>query len=421
MNHRLAVITFVLLVLAAPGRAGDWPAWRGPHGDGIADETGVPIRWSKSENIHWKVLIPGKGHSSPIVWGDRVFVSTCLEEVGKRELLCLDRRDGKILWERVVLTAPLEKKHNLNSYASSTPATDGRHVWVSFLAAPEMQVACYDYDGNRIWQKSPGKFFSVHGFCSPPILYKDMVILNGDQDAQAYLVALDKTTGAERWRTDRPNRTRSYCPPLLIDVAGQKQLVLSGSKCVASYDPDTGKQIWIIDGPTEQYVASLVFTENVLFLTTGFPEYHLMGINPDGQGNVTHTKVLWHEGGRQGARGAAYVPSPIAHGPYFFLVSDRPTAADNGMASCLEARTGQRLWMERLGRHHSASPVSAGDYLYFLDDDGQTFVLKAASKFELVSRNHLEEACRASPAIAHGQIFIRALNHLYCIGTPAIQ
>jgi outer membrane protein assembly factor BamB len=248
-----------------------------------------------------------------------------------------------------------------------------------------------------------------------------MVILNGDQDAQAYLVALDKATGAERWRADRPNRTRSYCPPILIEVAGKKQLVLSGSKCVASYDPDSGKQIWIIDGPTEQYVASLVYTEGVLFLTTGFPEYHLMGIDPTGQGNVTRTHVVWHEGGPKGARGAAYVPSPVAHGPYFFLVSDRPTNADNGMASCLEAKTGSRLWMERLGRHHSASAVSAGDYLYFLDDDGQTFVLKAGSKFELVSRNHLEEPCRASPAIAHGQIFIRALNHLYCIGTPSKQ
>jgi outer membrane protein assembly factor BamB len=410
-----------LLILAAPLPAAEWPAWRGPRGDGTSDETGVPVRWSKTENIHWKVPIPGKGHSSPIVWGDRVFVTTCLEKECKRELLCLDRRDGKILWERVVLTAPLEKKHSLNSYASSTPATDGQYVWVSFLAYPEMQVACYDFDGHRIWQQSPGKFFSVHGFCSPPILYKDLVILNGDQDAVAYLIALDKNTGAERWRTDRPNRTRSYCPPILIDVAGKKQLVLSGSKCVASYDPDTGKQIWIIDGPTEQYVASLVFTDNVLFLTTGFPEYHLMGINPDGQGNVTKTHVLWHEGGRQGARGAAYVPSPIAYGPYFFLVSDRPTNVDNGMASCLEARTGHRLWMERLGRHHSASPVSAGDYLYFLDDDGQTFVLKAGPKFEVVSRNQLEEPCRASPAIAHGQIFIRALNHLYCIGTPAPQ
>src|SRR5207248_6366766 len=142
------------------------------------------------ENVTWKVPIPGIGHSSPVIWGDRVFPTTSVEGAnreGKRELLCLDRRTGKILWERVVLTAPLERKHGLNSFASSTPATDGRHVWVSFLAAPDVQVACYDLDGNRVWTRSPGKFSSVHGFCSPPILYKDLVILNGDHDGNGYL------------------------------------------------------------------------------------------------------------------------------------------------------------------------------------------------------------------------------------------
>ena len=401
-----------LVAVATGARAEEWPGWRGPRGDGTSRETGIPLRWSGTENVCWKVAVPGKGHSSPVVWGDRIFLTTCLEEEGKRVLLCLNRYDGKTLWERVVLTAPLEPKHKLNSYASSTPATDGQHVWVSFLAIPRMVVACYDMGGRLVWQKSPGEFHSVHGFCSPPIPYKDLVILNGDQDAEGYLVALDKATGAERWRADRPNRTRSYCPPLLINAAGKDQLVLSGSKCVAAYDPDTGRQIWIIDGPTEQFVASLVYTQGVLFLTAGFPEYHLMGIRPDGEGNVTKTHVLWHE-----RRGAAYVPSPIADGAYFFVVSDRPNS-ENGMASCFEARTGKRLWMQRLGRHHSASPVSAGGYLYFLDDDGQTFVLKAGPTFELVGRNPLGEECHASPAIAHGQIFIRTVSHLFCIGLP---
>src|SRR5262249_38841824 len=159
---------------------------------------------------------------------------------------------------------------------------------------------------------------------------------NGDQDAEAFLVALEQTSGKERWRTDRPNRTRSYCPPLVIDVAGQKQLVLSGNMCVAGYDPDNGKQLWIVDGPTEQFVASLVYTEGVVFLTAGFPEYHNMAILPDGRGNVTRTHVLWHEKNVP-ARKASYVPSPIAQGSRFFLVSD------GGFASCFEARTGKRL------------------------------------------------------------------------------
>ncbi|HEV3257515.1 MAG TPA: PQQ-binding-like beta-propeller repeat protein [Gemmataceae bacterium] len=408
MRNRTAGVGVALLFLAASAPGGEWPAWRGAHGDGISDETGIPLHWSRTENVAWKVPIPGKGHSSPVIWGDRIFLTTCLEKEEKRVLLCLDRRNGKVLWERVVLTAELEPKHGLNSYASSTPATDGRHVWVTFLNLPRLEVFCYDVDGRLVWRRSPGKFYSKHGFCSPPVLYKDMLIVNGDQDAEAYLVALDQASGAERWRADRPNRTRSYCPPLIIDAAGTKQLVLSGSKCVAGYDPDTGKQIWIIDGPTEQFVASLVYADGVLFMTGGFPEHHLLGIRPDLKGNVTHKAVLWHD-----MRGVSYVPSPIAHGKYFFIVSD------DGLASCFEAKTGKRLWLHRLGRHHSSSPVGADGYLYFPDDDGKTFVLKAGPRFELIGKNALGEECRASPAISRGQIFIRTFDNLYCIGTGA--
>jgi outer membrane protein assembly factor BamB len=396
---------FLVLLASSPMHAEEWPGWRGPRGDGTSQETGIPIRWSATDNIAWKVPIPGKGHSSPVICGDRIFLTTCREDEEQRLLLCLSRLDGKLLWEREVVHARLERKHNLNSFASATPATDGRHVWVSFLDAPLMQVACYDLVGNQVWKASPGEFHSVHGFCSSPVLYKDMVILNGDQDAVAWIVAVDKATGAVRWRTDRPNRTRSYCVPLIVEAAGRMQLVLSGSKCVASYDPDTGKQIWLIDGPTEQFVASLVFADGTFFMTAGFPTYHIMGIRPDGSGNVTQTHVLWHH-----TKGAGYVPSPIAHGKYFFVVKD------DGLASCLEAKTGARPWLERLGTHHSASPVSAGGYLYFPDDEGTTFVLKAGPKFEVVSKNPLGEECYASPAIAHGQLFIRTLHHLYCIG-----
>jgi outer membrane protein assembly factor BamB len=408
---RSTCLGVVSLVLATAAWAEEWPGWRGPRGDGSSAETGLPVHWSAADNVAWKVPLPGVGHSSPIVWGDRVFVTTCLPEDLQRLLLCLDRKDGKQLWQRVVLTSKLERKHRLNSYASSTPVTDGKYVWVTFLQEPDIQVVCYDFDGNEVWRRSPGKFYSMHGFCSSPVLYKDLVIINGDQDAEAYLVALDKHTGAERWRADRPNRTRSYCAPLVVEAAGRPQLVLSGSKCVASYDPETGKQLWIIDGPTEQYVASLVYTDGVLFLTAGYPEYHNMGIRPDGMGNVTRTHVLWHE--KTTARKAAYVPSPVAHGHYFFLVSDL------GTASCFEARTGKRLWMEQLGRHHSASPVVAEDRLYFVDDDGMTHVVKAGPTFEVLGRNPLGEDCRASPAVSRGQIFLRTLHHLVCIGRPA--
>jgi outer membrane protein assembly factor BamB len=412
MNHAcLGALAGLLFISTA--HAEDWPGWRGPRGDGSSLETNVPLTWSKTSNIAWKSAIPGIGHSSPIVHGDRVFVTSCTfdkrrETKRDRVLFCLDRKAGNILWRQVVVASPLERKHKLNSFSSATPATDGKHVWVSFLQFPDIIVACYDYDGNKIWQKSPGKFYSMHGFCSTPILYKDMIIINGDQDALAYIVALDKNTGTERWRTDRPNRIRSYCAPLIVDAAGKKQMVLSGCMCVASYDPDTGKQHWIIDGPTEQFVASLVYTDDIFFLTAGFPDYHNMGIRPDGTGNVTKTHVLWHEK-KVPARNASYVPSPIAFGHYFYVVSDP------GYLSCFEAKTGKRQYMALLGHHHSASPVSANGLLYFPADDGVTYVVKPGPKFELVASNDLGESLYASPAVSQGQIFLRALGHLYCI------
>lgn len=415
MTRVVAALLVVFFVTLSPCHAENWPGWRGPRGDGTSHETGIPLIWSETKNIRWKTPIPGKGHSSPIVWGNRVFVTTCLEDKGERVLICLDRRDGAILWQRIVLTAPLEKKHSLNSYASSTPITDGKSIWVAFLAYPNMQVACYDLDGKQIWMRSPGKLLSVHGFCSSPILHKNLLILNGDQDAKAYLVALDKTTGAERWRIDRPNRTRSYCTPILIHAKSKPdvtQLVLSGSKCVTGYDADNGKQLWIIDGPTEQYVASPVFLDDVLFLTTGFPQFHLMGISPEGEGNITHSKYIrWHIPHKiNGRDGASYVPSPIAASGHFYVVSD------TGYLSCLESQTGKRLWKKKLSRHVSASPVLANGHLYFVDDDAVTHVLKANAESAVLHKNKLDDECYSSPAISQGQIFLRGLHNLYCIG-----
>jgi outer membrane protein assembly factor BamB len=433
----LATLVTALLVTLSPCHlvtlsAEEWSGWRGPRGDGTSREVGVPLKWGPKENVRWKVAIPGVGHSSPVIWGDRIFVTTCIEDeaprgkkldkkaprYGKRVLLCLDRRDGSVLWQRTVLSSVLERKHSLNSFSSGTPVTDGKHVWVAFLDYPDMRVFCYDVAGNKVWEKSPGKLLSVHGFCTSPVLHKGLVILNGDQDAKAYLVALDKKTGAERWRADRPNRTRSYCTPILLPDpkrAGATQLILSGSKCVTGYDADTGALLWLHRGPTEQYVASLVHLDGVLFLTTGFPQRHLMGLSPEGQGDITGTKhVLWHiphTVNRE--RGAAYVPSPIGHDGNFFVVSDP------GYLSCVDAKLGKRRWMEKLGRRHSASPVLVQGHLIVPDDDGITWVVKASLKFEVVHKNALGEPIYASPAVSRGQLFLRGERHLYCIGNGA--
>ena len=404
-----------LSLMATVAAAEDWPGWRGPRGDGTSIETKVPIRWSASENIAWKTPAPGYGHSSPIVSGDRIFVTSCIEKEYRRVLICFDRATGKPLWQRDVVKADLEKKHVLNSFASSTPATDGEMVYVTFLEAdrsadPEaspghMVVAAYDFDGNQKWLVRPGKFSSRHGYCSSPVIYQNKVIVNGDHDGDAYLVALARDDGRTLWKIDRENKVRSYVTPIIRQIDGRTQMILTGSKCVASYDPSDGRRHWIIDGPTEQFVASMVFNGELLFLTAGYPEHHMLAIRPDGRGNVTDSHVVWRT-----TKACSYVPSPIAVGTYFLVVSD------DGIASCFEASDGTRHWMKRIGSHYSASLVTAGGLVYFTADDGKTTVVRPGVKYEAVAQNELGERVYASPAISGGRILIRGESHLYCIG-----
>lgn len=405
-------------------RAENWPGWRGPSGDGVSAGKGIPTKWSSTENIAWKIAVPGEGHSSPIVWGDKVFLTSSLTEKNKRILLCIDRLSGQTVWQRDVVQSPPETVHRLNSRASGTPATDGKQVYVTFMRAEgdeviapnvgserlitpgKIIVAAYDLDGNEKWKTNVGDFLSAHGFNTCPVLFEDLVILNGDHDGNAYLVALDRQSGRQRWRTRRENKTRSYVTPIIREIDGITQMILSGSLCIASYDPRNGKRHWIVDGPTEQFVASMVYDGKYVFATGGYPERHTLAIRPGGKGNVTDTHIAWRT-----TRGAAYVPSPIISGRYLLMV------ADSGIASCFEARTGKRHWMERLPGGHSPSPVSADGLVYFVSDRGVATVIRPSETFAVIAKNELGEPVSASPAISQGQIFLRTHRHLYCIGS----
>ena len=418
---RLVVLFFFVAGLI---RAENWPGWRGPSGDGISAGKGIPTKWSSKENIAWRIAVRGEGHSSPIVWGDKVFLTSSLTEKNKRILLCLDRLSGQTVWQRDVVQSPPETIHRLNSRASGTPATDGKQVYVTFMRAEgdeviapnvgserlitpgKIIVAAYDLDGNEKWKTNVGDFLSAHGFNTCPVLFEDLVILNGDHDGNAYLVALDRQSGRQRWRTRRENKTRSYVTPIIREIDGITQMILSGSLCIASYDPRNGKRHWIVDGPTEQFVASMVYDGKYVFATGGYPERHTLAIRPGGKGNVTDTHIAWRT-----TRGAAYVPSPIISGRYLLMV------ADSGIASCFEARTGKRHWMERLPGGHSPSPVSADGLVYFVSDRGVTTIIRPSETFAVIAKNELGEPVSASPAISQSQIFLRTHQHLYCIGS----
>lgn len=386
--------------------AENWPAWRGPRGDGVSVETNTPVAWADSSNVTWKVACPGVGHASPIVFGNHLFTVSALPETEERVLLCFDRGSGKLQWQRTVLSSPLEHKHVLNSYASSTPATDGTLVYTAFLDVNEIVVAAYDFEGHQRWLVRPGNFKSMHGFSSSPVLFKDKVIVNGDHDGDSYLVALSRETGKTLWKTPREHHTRSYCTPTIFHLADRTQMILSGDMCVSSYDPNDGSRHWVIDGPTEQFVASIVYNANanLLFVTGGFPDHHILAVRPDGTGNITKTHIAWRT-----TKGVSYVPSPISIGDYFLVVSDQ------GFGTCFEAATGKLLWQERLGEHH-ASLVSAGGLVYFLSDEGVLNVIKPGPEFNLIARSEVGEKCFASPAISDGHLFLRGEKSLLCIG-----
>ena len=411
----------------AAAEAENWPGWRGSRGDGTSNEKGLPTIWNgkSGQNILWRVSIPGRGHSSPIVWASRVFVTTCIEQRTERLLLCLDRDTGKTLWSQIVLDGMLEGKRDFNSHASGTPATDGQHVYVTFLEPDgtkvpaegvvkfttpgRIMVAAYTMEGKQAWQVRPAKFLCVNGYSASPVLFKDKVIINADHDGRGYIIALDRSSGKTVWKIDRENEVRlgSFVTPLIRETGGRTQMVLSGNACVASFDPNNGARHWVFDGPTMQFVASPVCDGKRFFISGGHPKKQIVAIRPDGCGKVTESHVAWQAG-----TGCVKIPSPILVENCLVVFND------DGIASGFDAETGNLKWRERIGKKHFASPVLADGYLYVLATDGVTRVFRVAETLERVAENQLEDAgdeCYASPAISGGRIFLRTSKHLYCI------
>ena len=395
-----------LLLAVPPAAAEDWPQFRGPTGQGVSTESELPVEWSESRNVRWKVEVPGAGWSSPVVAGDRVWLTTAVVDRNGTSLraLAFDTVSGRRVVDAEVFHLPRRNLLNpKNSHASPTPIVEGDRVYVHFGADG---TAALTSSGEVVWRKR-FSYESQHGNGGSPTLYKDLLILSCDGSDVAFVVALDKRTGAEQWRTRRRAPfDQAYSTPLVIRVGERDQLVSVGAYRAVAYDPDTGKELWRVgyaDGFSN--VPRPVFANGLVYIATGFQEPSLIAVRPDGTGDVTRTHVAWTL-----RRSAPHTPSPIAVGEELYVVNDM------GIATCLDGRSGETLWRERLGGNYSASPVFADGRIYFLSEEGVATVLAPGRTFRKLATNQIDGATLASMAIADKSIFIRTDAALYRIG-----
>lgn len=389
---------------------GDWPWWRGPTLDGTSRDRRAPMKWSATENVVWKTKVPGRGHSSPIVCGDRVFLTTADESAKRQSVLAFDRKTGKPLWNTVAHEGGFPNKNPKNSHASATPACDGKQVYCAFLNHDALHVTATDLDGKIVWQKKAGAFRSQHGYGASPVLYGSLVIVSGDSLKDCFLAALDAASGKVVWRAKRKasGRNGDYATPTVATLAGRAQLILTGMGEVTSYDPETGKRLWWCAGPSEVTACTPACGEGLVFATGGFPEKNLLAIRANSRGDVTESQVVWRT-----RSGVSYVPSPLYHAGRLYVVND------TGVVTCFDAAKGKQLWQDRLAGAFTASPVLVGDHLYATNEAGKTYILKAGPKFDVVATNSIGEHVLATPAVCGGQLFLRTDRHLYCIGRAA--
>lgn len=437
----LLIISAVYMPAAsAAGSGSNWPQWRGPESKGISTDKGLPSEWSPTKNIRWKTPIAGRGHSSPIVWGNRIFLTTSIEGaalpkptapkhmLGDEEMqhpdwagsdhsytfkvMCVDSETGKLLWEQVPYEGPVfDHRHRKNTYASPTPVTDGKYLYAFFGSEG---LYCYDFSGKQLWKATLGGIPQLGmGPGSSPVLYENLVIVTCDQDIGkgSFIAALDRMTGKEVWRKPRETRA-TWATPLLIKTPERTELVVSGAETTISYDPKDGKEFWRVKGVESHAIPSPLVGHGLVFLSAGSQAKRAMAVKLGGNGDLTNTPfVVWEY-----AKGTAYVPSPILYEDYLYLMTDR------GILTCLDAKTGQVKYeggRVPVPATFTASPVAFGGMILLTSEDGETFVLKSGPKLEVIRTNSVGEPVYASPAIANGKIYIRGEKNLFCISEGA--
>jgi len=383
-------------------RADDWPQFRGPSGQGHSSDAGLPLAWSESRNLVWKAPVPGRGWSSPVVAGGRVWLTTSISEKGASlRAMAFDVASGReVVNVEVVRLGNANLTNPKNSHASPTPVVEGDRVYVHFGA---QGTAALTTSGEIVW-KTRFPYESQHGNGGSPVLYGDLLIFSCDGSPDAFVVALDKRTGKVRWKTSRRDPAdQAYSTPLVIRVADRDQLVSVGAYRATAYDPLTGKEIWRVGYPDGfSNVPRPVFGHGLVYIATGFQQPSLLAVRADGAGDVTKTHVAWTL-----KRGAPLTPSPLLVGDELFVVND------GGIVSCLDAKTGATHWVQRLGGAFSASPVFADGRVYFLSEEGTSTVLAPGKEFNKLAESTLDGAILASMAVSERSIFIRTMTHLY--------
>lgn len=386
----------------------DWASWRGPERNGTASpDQDPPLDWSPTENIVWKRSIPGRGHGSPIVVGDQIFLPTAGDQLGQQVVLCIDRLSGDLLWETTVHESGEKQENEKASQASSTIASDGERVFVNFLSQGAVYTTALNRDGEQVWQAKVTDYVVHQGYGSSPAIYHDLVIVSADNKGGGAIVAFDRVTGEQRWRHSRPAKP-NYSSPIVLNVAGRDQLLMTGCDLITSLDPLTGEPLWEIQGATTECVTSTVTNGELVFSSGGYPRNHLTAVRGDGSG-----EVVWEVGDR------LYVPSLLIKGDYLYSVHD------NGVAACWLASTGEQIWKARLGGNFTASPVLVGDRIYAIDEAATTTIFRASpAGFEQLGRNELADDAFATPTIVGGRIYARVGSSsgdtreevLYCLG-----
>jgi outer membrane protein assembly factor BamB len=434
----LIILAAFFLPIPAAGQNGNgaehyWPQWRGPLGTGVAPHASPPVEWSERKNIRWKIALPGNGHSTPIVWGDRIFITTAVpygealppkysDASGAHDILpvthphrfmvvAVNRLDGKILWERVVREElPHEGAHYTASLASNSPVTDGEHLFAFFGS---YGLYCLDLNGKLLWQTDLGDLQTLHshGEGSSPALYRETLIVNWDHEGESFVIAFDKRTGKQRWKVARGRGTSWTTPIVVENHAGAEQVIVSGSERVRGYDLVTGKAIWECGGlSVENVVSSPVAGHGMVFAGSTYDKQAMLAIRLDGaKGDITGTKqVAW-----QRTRGAPYVPSPLLYGNSLYFLYHL-----QGILTRVNARTGEDqpgpLRLNGL-RSVFASPVGTAGRVYITDREGATLVISHSDKPEVLALNQLEDSFSASAAVAGRELFLRGQKYLYCI------